>query len=132
MSTFTYNGRELFFDTCPTCKAGHAFPMSLYYSAKANSKISIVCPHGHEWHYKSQRQIDEEAEVRRERDRLKQMLAQKDDEIGQAVRQVRAARGQVTRLRNRAKAGMCPCCNRHFVNLERHMASKHSEETVTP
>ena len=26
-----------------------------------------------------------------------------------------------------AKAGTCPCCNRTFTNLARHMASKHKD-----
>lgn len=47
-----------------------------------------------------------------------------------AERQVSAARGQVTKLKNRASAGLCGCCNRHFTNLERHMATKHPEEGV--
>ena len=38
-----------------------------------------------------------------------------------------AARGQVTKMRNRVGNGVCPCCNRTFVNLQRHMASKHPE-----
>lgn len=42
-----------------------------------------------------------------------------------AERQVSAARGQLTKLKNRAAAGLCPCCNRKFTNLERHMATKH-------
>jgi hypothetical protein len=37
----------------------------------------------------------------------------------------RAAKGQVTKMKNRAAAGLCPCCRRHFENHERHMASKH-------
>lgn len=30
-------------------------------------------------------------------------------------------------LRNRAAAGVCPCCNRTFEQLGRHMTTKHPE-----
>jgi len=33
----------------------------------------------------------------------------------------RTTRGHVTRIKNRVAAGVCPCCNRQFQNLKRHM-----------
>ena len=70
--------------------------------------------------------------LRRERDRLKQDAARLHENIARqaeraetAERRARAARGQVTRLKNRAAAGVCPCCNRQFQNLRRHMDTKH-------
>lgn len=36
-------------------------------------------------------------------------------------------KGQVTRIKNRVEKGICPHCNRHFKNLQRHMESKHKE-----
>jgi hypothetical protein len=41
--------------------------------------------------------------------------------------QVRAARGQLTKFKKRVGRGVCPCCNRHFKDLARHMESKHPE-----
>lgn len=41
------------------------------------------------------------------------------------LRQLSAARGQVTRIKNRVGNGVCPCCNRSFGNLHRHMQTKH-------
>ena len=34
-------------------------------------------------------------------------------------------KGHVTRLKNRASAGVCPCCNRTFKQLAAHMKTKH-------
>jgi hypothetical protein len=87
--------------------------------------------------------------LRRERDRLKQQVAQIEDERSAALatasnqlelrraaeRRVAAMKGQVTRLKTRAANGVCPCCNRTFTNLARHMASKHAgfvAEEVAP
>jgi|ERR1700761_62033 len=40
-------------------------------------------------------------------------------------RQLVARKAANTRLRNRVKNGACPCCNRNFENLQRHMKTKH-------
>ncbi len=46
-----------------------------------------------------------------------------------AKREVATQKGKVTKLRNRAKAGLCTLgCNRHFTNLQNHMASKHGND----
>lgn len=42
-----------------------------------------------------------------------------------ADRRASAARGQVTKIKNRVKNGVCPCCSRHFTNLQRHIETKH-------
>lgn len=42
-------------------------------------------------------------------------------------RKTAAAKGQMTKLRNRVSNGVCPCCNRTFQNLMRHMHTKHPE-----
>ena len=36
-----------------------------------------------------------------------------------------ATKGQLTKTRKRIQGGVCPDCNRHFTNVERHMATKH-------
>lgn len=77
--------------------------------------------------------------LRRERDRLKQeaarleeerarawrVTAQERERAASAERRASAARGQVTKLKKRAAAGTCPCCNRTFVQLARHMEAQH-------
>lgn len=44
-------------------------------------------------------------------------------------RSARAYKGQATRIRNRIRMGVCPCCNRTFENVARHMLSQHPEWT---
>lgn len=103
-------------------------PETLHASRKRDRE-GFFCPNGHEAAYK-----DTEADrLRRERDRLAQQLAQKDDSI-QRQRELReaterraaAARGQVTKLKNRVGADVCPCCTRSFTNLRRHMETEHA------
>jgi hypothetical protein len=120
---------------CCRCKAPMFLPAELYHSAKRSPSISFFCAYGHSQHYPAGE--SEETKLRRERDRLAQRLAEKDDRITQlrehaqaAERRAAAARGQVTKIKNRVGHGVCPCCNRTFENLARHMANQHPTFTA--
>lgn len=120
-------------DTCCKCHVRHAIPIELFNAAKQRgSQMMIYCPNGHQYYYPFGE--TEEQKIRRERDRLVQKIAEKDDEIKRqkgmrerAERSARAYKGKVTRLKNRAASGLCPCCNRTFQNLRKHMTTKHPE-----
>ena len=53
--------------------------------------------------------------------------AQQREEAGAQRRRASAQKGVATRLKRRAKAGVCPCCNRTFKALASHMKNKHPE-----
>ncbi len=92
------------------------------------------CPHGH-----SQAYIEgesEETKLRRERDRLKQSIAYEQDRTREARedaehqrRRANGYKGHAAKITKRAKAGVCPCCNRTFQQLARHMATQHPQFT---
>src|SRR3990167_10385434 len=111
-------------------------PKSLNDAAlRGRGRIEFFCAYGHGQVYTEGE--SEETKLRRERDRLMQRLAQKDDEIRAAVdlqreaeRSAAAFRGQVTRVKNRVGNGVCPCCNRTFSDLARHMHSKHPDYAI--
>lgn len=115
---------------CCRCKSDIWLPTDLYNSAKRSPRISFWCAYGHEQHFcEGPSDLDK---MRQERDRLAQRVAERDDEIRRqrelreaAERRTAAARGQVTKIKNRVGHGVCPCCNRSFENLARHMNSKH-------
>ena len=119
------------FDVEECCNCGVVFGVPAgYRNNRRKDKKAFYCPNGHGQSYKE----SEADQLRRERDRLQQRLAQKDDDIKfqrqlreTAERSASAYKGQVTKLKRRAKAGMCPCCKRSFVNLARHMATKHAD-----
>lgn len=90
---------------------------------KRDSGGGFHCPNGHPRIFGEGRAD----KYRREAERLRQRMAEKDDEIASEQKRAAAYKGQVTRLKKRSAAGLCPCCNRHFTNLERHMATKHKD-----
>lgn len=115
---------------CCRCKTPFSIPDELYHAAKRSPEIWFWCPYGHKQHYSEGE--TEADKLRRERDRLAQQIAYKDDRIKSlseardtADRRAAAARGQVTKIKNRVGHGVCPCCNRTFENLARHINSKH-------
>lgn len=115
---------------CWKCKAEIALPEELYTAAKKSSAIQIYCGYGHPGVFKEGE--TEADKLRRERDRLAQRVAEKDDEIRRqrdlragAERRLSATQGVVTRIKNRVGKGVCPCCNRTFSNLARHMLGEH-------
>ncbi|THK37666.1 hypothetical protein EHS39_13610 [Ensifer sp. MPMI2T] len=126
MQRVLHNGEWFVFAHCPACATGHAFPQALYDAGMIRRDgLSIYCPNGHPWHYtKGETEI---VRLRRERDRLQQKLAEVADERDAAIRCAEANAGKVRRLETRSRNGLCPCCNRSFVNLRRHVATKHPE-----
>jgi phage/plasmid primase-like uncharacterized protein len=74
-------------------------------------------------------------------DRLKKQLEAKERELGFArnnaaaersarektERRLSATKSAKTRMANRIKHGVCPCCNRTFQNLMAHMATQHPQ-----
>ena len=121
-NTVNVGGVWSVFSDCITCGIRYTVPKSMW-DKQCEEGGFHKCPNGHEQGWgKGKTQNDV---LRRERDRLRQRVAEKDDAIVSLERSNSAQRGQVTKLKNRAKAGVCSCCNRTFANLARHMKSKH-------
>ncbi|MEJ6847494.1 hypothetical protein V3589_14900 [Sinorhizobium fredii] len=126
MQRVLHDGEWYVFARCPACATGHAIPQALYDAGQLRrNEMSIYCPNGHSWHYA--RGETDVVKLRRERDRLKQKLAELIDERDAAVRRAEANYSKLQRLETRTKNGVCPCCSRSFVNLRRHVATKHPE-----
>ncbi len=131
--TINYSG-QLKVVTC-WCGCRHAVPSELHdYQLRQHDrgvKYSIYCPHGHSYIQAGESRSDKlQRELTRTMQRLDQVLADRNNERSarQAVqRQLTAQQAATKRIRNRVQNGVCPCCNRHFVNLERHMQTKHPE-----
>lgn len=91
---------------------------------------AFYCIHGHKQVFvrgKTDLELAQEelARERRARQRAEQRVAEAHDQAEHERRRAMGYKGHSTRLANRAKAGFCPCCNRHFKQLAAHMANKH-------
>jgi hypothetical protein len=143
--TFTVE-HELDDLVCCECSMVFAAP-SRYIADRRRDHAWFYCPKGHPQHFSGE---TSEEKIRRERDRLKQKLAEKDDDIAAAIkarddamtgwraanetalserRRANGYKGHAAKITRRAKAGTCPCCNRTFRQLARHMATQHPQFT---
>ncbi len=86
------------------------------------------CPNGHSL-------VNAESEAdkwRKKAERLQQDNARLGDEAAAERRRAEMAQRETKRIKKRAEEALCPCCNRHFSQLERHMKSKHPEIATLP
>jgi len=114
---------EFFIESCFTC--GCLFGMTTDFKNTRNrNKDTFYCPAGHAQHYtgKSDKELRREAEARASAAEDQALAAKRE-----LARVKREAKAEQSRLAQRSRGGVCPCCDRSFVQLARHMASKHPE-----
>lgn len=119
--------------TCISCGIPFAVP-SEYKSHLQSSQESFYCPNGHSQRYaKSTEEILKERLEKQKQEheaaveRLRRNIQWANHDRDNAIRQRTAIKGQMTKLKNRVKNGVCPCCNRTFQNLQQHMATQHPD-----
>lgn len=98
------------------CGVALAIPQVLEAAARETRK-TIYCPLGHGFVYGATFQEKLERERKRHEATRDLLRAEERSHV--------ATRGHLTRARTRAAAGVCPCCKRHFANVQRHVESQH-------
>lgn len=116
--------------SCASCFVKYAIPDSfnrsaIAYPGDSDNGWDICCPFGHTWHYTGESIRDK---LNAERDRATRLAA----ELDQSKASLRGTKMNAARTRKELKSvkervahGVCPCCNRTFKQLARHMASQH-------
>lgn len=95
----------------------------------------FYCPNGHSNAYNGPSETEKRATQAERELEAARSLAQRESQRRQRAEaeartadyRARAAKGQLTKARKRIAAGVCPCCNRQFQNVLRHMAGQHPE-----
>lgn len=124
--TLTYQG-TLITQHCGVCGIGFAMPEELYRAAQADHSVGFFCPLGHPLVFGGQTTFQRLQFARKDvlwwqaRERATQ------DQLEASERSRAAIKGQVTKLRKRIGAGVCPVdgCHRHFQNVQAHIERKH-------
>lgn len=109
---------------CGSCGVEHGLTKA-FTDARRSDHKTFYCP----WCQTSlvfNGESDEER-FRRERDEAQRRLQATRDLLTHEERSHAATKGHLTRTKKRIKNGVCPCCNRHFSNVEAHMASQHPD-----
>lgn len=129
----TYTG-HLVATTC-WCGIRLAVPEALHGWAQGDTDNHIYCPLGHQFVYRESEadrlraQLDQaQADARFQRSRRERA----DQERRDAEARATAALAETERTRRRLAGGACPCCNRTFTNLARHMSGQHPDYATAP
>ncbi len=121
---------ELTMLTCPSC--GGTFAISSVYYDEARKEGSFkqcwTCPYcktsrgfGESIHEKEKKQLEEKIAALTSA----KQYAEQEAEYFRKSRD--GIKGVLAKERKRVGNGVCPCCNRSFKNLMRHMAQKHPD-----
>jgi len=113
----------MFIETCCSCGVTFAFSQGFYELRHGDGK-PFYCPNGHSQYYTesdANRLKNAIALAKREEENAKWWREQTEEK----GRSLSATRGQLTKVKNRIKNGVCPCCNRSFENLHNHMTTQH-------
>lgn len=112
-------------ETCCNCGTVFALPKDLK-KRRIDFGGDFYCPNGHGQYY-SKPTVD----------RLREEIETKSREVRQAKYDAlnalnakaaaEKAKAESDRQLARVKNGVCPCCNRSFVNLQRHIKTKHPQ-----
>lgn len=105
--------------TCYKCGVPFAVPGNMKQELMRTQE-RFYCPSGHPQCYSGETTEQ----------RLRRQLEEKERIISRQEIQKIQLEGQVIKLDRKLKRvhnGVCPCCNRSFVNLQRHMKNKHPE-----
>lgn len=118
---------------CPNCGTSFGVVEHLLNSLRKNHG-SFYCPSGHSMSYGESSQEREIAKLEKQLNQVKEDSSywqseanQKARDLQHTERRLSATKGVLTRTKNRISKGICPCCNRQFLNLKRHMDGKHPD-----
>ena len=110
-------------EECYSCSTVWAMPTQ-FVTNRRNDHRDFYCPNGHAQRYYGKSQAE------KLKDRLAAEQARHDQtraELADQKRAHAATKGQLTKVRRRVAAGVCPCCKRSFRQLRAHMKRMHPE-----
>lgn len=120
MATLTFQS-VLISESCYLCGVQFAIPEELHRTLLARKAgQNFWCPNGHPQHF-----IGESDKAKAER--LARELTHAQDLIRSAQAAREKSAKETKRLKKRIGNGVCPCCHRSFLNVQRHMKSQHPE-----
>ena len=121
----------LYITDCPSCGVVFAIPRTLEDRRRADGK-NLFCPNGHmsSWREtdvdRANQKLARETRLREAAERRADLAL---DNAQREKRRAAAARGQLTKMRNRVANGVCPQagCKRSFTELHDHIRTCHPD-----
>jgi hypothetical protein len=119
-------------ESCCNCGIVFAFPSTLMDGLRTTGG-SFYCPNGHGQHY-TKTEVDRLKEKLAEQTRQATAMAATANDMANRARSAEEkadkSSKELARIKKRVSAGVCPCCDRTFQNLQRHMSTQHKKGAV--
>jgi hypothetical protein len=110
-------------ETCCSCGVAFGIPSNLMGALRADSDKWFYCPNGHRQHYSKSTEDILKEKFEKDKSEKDKYISTLRDELCNEINR----RADLERKLKRTHNGVCTCCNRSFVNLKRHMETKHPE-----
>jgi NMD protein affecting ribosome stability and mRNA decay len=111
--------------TCGECGIVFSVP-DKWLEGRRESHETFYCPNGHLRYFAQENKVEKMnrllAQEQAAHDQTKAALRDKKEQLAEEEK-------KAARLKKRVGNGVCPCCNRSFTNLQRHMHTKHPDFT---
>lgn len=115
--------------TCCSCNFTFALEQKTVKNLR-NTHTTFYCPSCGRSQYFSTKTEKEKLKAELERERARNASLKEQNEHYQ--NSARSYKGHTTRIKNRIVNGVCPCCNRTFQDLQRHMKNQHPNYGTDP
>lgn len=129
MSQFLTTTDTLTVKHCPVCYIQYAAPEAMFKKMQSTGG-TWFCPNGHNLVFsentieKLEKRLKDAAE---QSEYYSKRISSLHNQLTDKNNAIRAEKAAKTRLKNRIKNGVCPCCNRSFHNVARHMETMHPD-----
>lgn len=129
MGTQTYT-RTMEIYECSSCGVTYGISQSFGIARREDGR-TFYCPNGHSLSYYETDVMRLKKQLSRAENKVSKLeLGNRalNDQLEGANHSLRSTKGHLTRAKTkleRVEKGVCPECNRSFVDLHRHMKSKH-------
>lgn len=121
-SHFATRSTDLVAVSCGVCSVWFGIPRPMY-DARQSDGGGFYCPNG-----------DRVGWSETDADRLRRAEAKSRhlaDQLQASEAEAERTRRVLAKERHRFASGVCPCCNRSFSNVRRHMESQHPDYDIT-
>ena len=123
-----FTGSQFVGEKC--CNCGVTFAMEAsFQQERLKDHKNFFCPNGHSQHYTGETEADK---LKKKVKNLETQLQWAEDRATRANEQANShfrgkqiIKGKFKHMKARVANGVCPCCQRTFQNLMRHMKSQH-------
>lgn len=109
--------------TCARADCGVQFAITEEYEQRRREDHKgFKCPNGHGNVYRGENEAER---LKREKGELERELDGAYSKLNETSESLRETERSFGKMRQRLRNGLCPCCNRSFGNLRKHMETKH-------